>query len=231
LVILSVKLLLDGYQMKIKTKQTLIIIVVVASFLLPLLLYVNQFGTSLSSKQSDWSNFGSFLSGIYSPLIALVALFILAIQLVIQRAASKHQFDQAFISCSREDMNFYITKLEKHLKESFEDDVSIKDYIDKHFRFLDTSALTGHDVIAKIKSFHNKHQYIIDIWLAIYPILKGLEINKAYPYEQNFEASKLRLASCISFGTCVAIDNMYYVITNDINNGKYYFTETKRETP
>lgn len=211
--------------MKVKARQALIITLAMSILLLPLLLYVSQFGVSLSNKQSDWSDFGSFLSGIYSPLIALVALFILAIQLLIQREMSKHQHDQAFISCARDDINFYLSKLENHLEKDYEGWASIKDYIDTHFRFLAASDLTRQDIIEQIMSFHKEHQYIIDIWLAIYPILKGLEASKSYPYAHNFEAAKIRIASCLSFGTCVAIDNIYFVITHDSNNGKYYYTE------
>lgn len=211
--------------MKVKIRKALVVILAVGIVLLPLLLYVYQFGLSLSTNQSHWSEFGSFLSGIYSPLIALAALFILAIQLRIQRAMSKHHHDQAFISCSREDINFYINKLEKKLEKDYEDGISIKDYIDTHFRFLDASNLTRQDTIKQIQLFHKEHQYIVNIWLAIYPILKGLEADKSYPYKHNFEAAKIRVATCFSFGTCVAIDNLYYVITNDINNGKYYYTE------
>ncbi len=197
----------------------------VCILLLPLLLYIYQFGFSLSTEHSNWSEFGSYLTGIYSPLIALVALFILANQLLIQRSIGKHQHDQAFINSAREDINFYINKLENFLEKDFEDGTSIKDYIDTHFRFLDSKALVNQGVIAHIQSFNEKHRYIFDIWLALYPILKGLEASKSYPYEHNFEAAKLRISSCLSFGTCVAIDNIYYVISRDCNNGKYYYMD------
>ena len=211
--------------MSVKAKQIISIVLAVCILLLPLSLYIYQFGLSLSTEHSRWSEFGSILSGIYSPLIALVALFILATQLLIQRSMSKHQHDQAFINCAREDINFYINKLENYLDKDCKDGASIKEYIDAHFRFLDAAALASKDVIDHILAFNKEHQYIFDIWLALYPILKGLESSKSYPYEHNFHAAKLRISSCLSFGTCVAIDNIYYVISRDCNNGKYYYTE------
>jgi hypothetical protein len=211
--------------LRVEAKQILFILAAVCILLLPLLLYIYQFGFSLSTEHSRWSEFGSYLTGIYSPVIALVALFILANQLLIQRSMGKHQHDQAFVNSAREDINFYIGKLENYLEKDFKDGVSIKDYIDTHFRFLDSEALTSQGVIAHIQSFNKEHQYIFDIWLALYPILKGLEASKSYPYEHNFEAAKLRISSCLSFGTCAAIDNIYYVISRDCNNGKYYYTD------
>ena len=211
--------------MKVKTKQILLIALVICILLLPLLVYVYQFGTSLSIEHSQWSEFGSFFSGIYSPLIALVALLILGMQLIIQRSMSKQQHDQAFINCAREDIDFYISKIESYIEKEYKDGETIKGYIDKHFRFLESEALTNKDVIAHIKSFYKEHQYIFDIWLALYPILKGLEASKSYPYEHNFYAAKLRISSCLSLGTCAGIDNIYYVISRDCNNGKYYYTD------
>ena len=193
--------------------------------MLPLLLYTHQFGFSVSDNHSRWSEFGSILSGIYSPLIALVALIILAIQLVVQRAMTKHQFDQTYINAAREDINFYINKIEQYLEKEYEEGISIKEYIDANFRFLEAKDFSRQDVINNILSFHKKHQYIVDIWLAIYPILTGLSANKSYPYEHNYHGSILRISSCLSFGTCTAIDNMYYVITRDCQNGNYHYTE------
>ena len=138
---------------------------------------------------------------------------------------SKHQHDMAFVNSAREDINFYISKLENYLEKKYNDRELIKDYIDTHFRFLELEELTKEDVIAHIKSFNEEHQYIFDIWLALYPILKGLEASKSYPYEHNFESAKLRISSCLSFGTCVGIDNIYYVISRDCNNGKYYYMD------
>jgi len=193
--------------------------------LLPLLVYVYKFGSLLSMEHARWSEFGSFFSGIYSPIIAFLALVILSNQLLIQRAMSKHQHDIAFVNSAREDINFYITKLENYLDKAYNDRESIKDYIDTNFRLLEIEDLRRQDVISQIQLFNQSHQYIFDIWLAIYPILKGLESSKSYPYEHNFESAKLRISSCLSFGTCVAIDNIYYVVSRDLNNGKYYYMD------
>ena len=210
--------------MRTKAKQVIFIVIAACIFLLPISLYIFQFGFSLSAEHSRWSEFGSIFSGIYSPLIALVALLILAVQLRIQSSMSKHQHDQAFINSAREDINFYITKLEAYLDKEKEG-VTLKEYIDTHFRFLYPAELTRQDIIDKIQIFNKEHQYIFDSWLALYPILKGLEASKSYPYEHNFEAAKLRISSCLSFGTCVAIDNIYFVLSRNAAKGKYYYTD------
>ena len=76
---------------------------------------------------------------------------------------------------------------------------------------------------AKAQAFAFAHPQVVDIWSAIYPILVGLDSQKEYPYVHNFGSSKLRISSCLYYGVCVAIDNLYYSVSNDIQKGKYYF--------
>lgn len=207
-----------------KTAKVILLILVVSGILFsPLVLYISQFGTKLSTDHAHWAEFGSIMSGVYSPLIALVALYILVIQSLIQRSMNKHQHDQAFISAAREDINFYIGKLENYLSRSYDGSKSIQEHITSHYRALENNDLNNLEVVQSINAFHEKHQYIVDIWMAIYPILKGLQVNKKYPYEHALNGGILRVSSCLSFATCRAIDNMYHVITKDIQHGQYYY--------
>ena len=53
-------------------------------FLTPVLVYVATFGASLSRSHSIWSEFGSVMSGIYAPIIAMTTLLVLLAQLGLQ---------------------------------------------------------------------------------------------------------------------------------------------------
>ena len=60
----------------------------------PVAVYVYTFGKELSNDHSRWAEMGAAMSGIYSPLIALLALAVLSFQLVAQRYLNKHILDQ-----------------------------------------------------------------------------------------------------------------------------------------
>jgi len=206
--------------------KAFIMLLIALALALPVILYVYTFGFYLSTDHEKWAEFGSAMSGIYSPLIAFAALFILIIQSQIQRSMNKHQHDQSFIQRTRDDIDFFIGKLETYLNYKYDDESSIKEYITSKYAYIDEVVLDSPQTARDIKDFNLKHQYIVDIWLALYPLLNGLEANKAYPYEHNFSGSKLRISSCLSYATCVAIDNMYYSITNDSQKGRYYFKQS-----
>ena len=208
-----------------KFKKRSVQLVIFIALWLPIALYAYQFGFSLSSDHKVWAEFGSIMSGIYSPIIAFIALLILANQARIQLSMDKHQHNHSFIERNRNDLDFYINKLESYLEKDYDEKLTIKQYLLLNFSNLSNATLLEEKTKEKAQAFIFAHHQVFDTWLAIYPILKGLDSQKEYPYVHNFESSKLRISSCLYFGVCVAIDNLYYCATNDIQKGKYYFKE------
>ena len=186
---------------------------------------MHQFGFSLSSNHKVWAEFGSTMSGIYSPIIALIALLILANQTRIQQSMDKHQHDQTYIERNRNDLDFYIGKLETYLDRGYDEELTIKQYLLLNYSNLTNATLSEEKTKEKTRTFIFEHPEVFNIWLAVYPILIGLDSQKEYPYIHNFESSKLRISSCLQYGICVAIDNLYYCATNDIQKGNYYYKD------
>jgi len=205
-----------------KAKKKLAQLIIFIALWLPIVLYTYKFGFSLSSDHNVWAEFGSILSGIYSPIIAFIALLILANQARMQLSMDKHQHDSSFIERNRNDLDFYIDKLESYLEKNYDEKLSIKQYLILNFN-VSNDELLEEKTKVKAKAFAFSHPQVVDIWSAIYPILIGLDSQKKYPYVHNFESSILRISSCLYFGTCVAIDNLYRCVSNDMQNGKYYF--------
>lgn len=203
-------------------KKRLAQLIIFIALWLPIVLYAYQFGFSLSSDHKVWSEFGSIMSGIYSPIIAFIALLILANQARIQLSMDKHQHDSSFIERNRNDLDFYISKLESYLEKNYDEKLTVRKYLILNFN-ISNDELLEEKTKEKAQTFVFSQPQVFDIWSAIYPILVGLDSQKKYPYVHNFESSKLRISSCLNFGTCVAIDNLYRCVSNDIQKGKYYF--------
>lgn len=204
-------------------KKRLAQLVIFIALWLPIALYAYQFGFSLSSDHKVWAEFGSIMSGIYSPIIAFIALLILANQARIQLSMNKHQHDSAFIERNRNDLDFYINKLESYLEKNYDEKLTIKKYLILNFSNVPNAGVLDEKTKEKARAFVFSHPQVFDIWSAIYPILIGLDSQKKYPYTHNFESSILRISSCLYFGTCVAIDNLYRYASNDMQKGRYYF--------
>lgn len=211
------------YKLSDKVKKRLAQLIIFITLWLPIVLYAYQFGFTLSSDHKVWAEFGSIMSGIYSPIIAFIALLILANQARIQLSMDKHQHDSAFIERNRNDLDFYISKLESYLDKSYDEKLTIKEYLILNFSNVSNAQLLEVKTKEKAQAFVFSHSQVFDIWSAIYPILIGLDSQKKYPYVHNFESSKLRISSCLYFGTCVAMDNLYRCVSNDMQKSKYYF--------
>ena len=191
--------------------------------LLPIVVYVYEFGFVVSSDHQRWAEFGSAISGIYSPAIAFLALLILVGQFKAQAAMNKHQYDQAFIQDSRKDLDYYLEKIEEALNEKHVHGQSVRNFLLATYTNVNDEHLKSLATIEAARVFNVSHPKIQNMWLAIYPLLIGLESQKEFPYVHNFSGSKLRVSSVLEYGTCVAIDNFIYCITNDLYKGNYFY--------
>lgn len=190
----------------------------------PIVIYVYSFGFHLSSDHQRWSEFGSAISGIYSPLIAFIALLILFAQFKAQVSINEHQYDQTYIQENRKELNYYIEKMEEALDKHYQGQ-EIRIFLIDNFAFATEEQLKSAAYQNTALDIHAVHPKIQNLWIAIYPILNGLGSIKRFPYEHNFSSSVLRISTMLSFNACVAIDNYYYCLTNDLQKGNYYFRD------
>ena len=135
----------------------------------------------------------------------------------------KHQFDQTLIQESRKDLNFYIEQLEEYMDKRYDDELTIRQYLEKYYLRLSYVQLEDANMKEFAAEFNKKHPKVFNFWSAIYSVLIGLDSQKEFPYTHNFTISVLRISSCITYTTCAAIDNFYYCISNDLQKGKYFF--------
>lgn len=207
-----------------KLKKHLIITIGLVVFLSPILFYVCQFGAfGLSNNHSKWAEVGSFFSGIYSPFIAFFALVVLICQVISQNQINKHYYDQAFIEQSREDLHFYINKLELYLNTKVAKDQSIQDVLNNNFCYLSDEELRSANYKNLCNVFVKKYRLAHDLWLAIYPLLIGLDTNKEFPYNGNFNSSLLKLSSTLSLNSCIALDSINYSLNDKLDYSDMYF--------
>jgi len=211
-----------------KQKNILAIFFLIGIFS-PIMLYVYMFGFHLSSSHQRWAEFGSAISGIYSPLIAFIALLVLIGQAKAQVAMNKHNYDQTYIQEGRKDIDYFIDKLDSYLGKSYDQQLTVKEYLERDFGQLSLAELLSPNIQELAINFNIKHPKVFDVWLAIYPIIKGIGTPKEFPYEHNFTSTLLRISSTISLGTCIAIDNLYLSASEDIQKGNYYFTNVFKQ--
>lgn len=203
----------------------LIGILISTLLLAPLVSYIYKFGFCILEKPEGWANFGTAMSGIYSPIIAFLAFLILVGQAKLQGKINKHQFDQTYISQTLSDLNFYLDLLGKELDHKTDEHNTVRHELQSVFSFLDKNSVNKDDVKEFAKGFHSKYRKIFDYWGAIYPLLIGLDSQKEYPYEHNFVSIQHRIISVLSLQTCVALDQFYSCVSENRVIETYYFWE------
>ncbi|ELJ5765652.1 hypothetical protein RS411_002300 [Enterobacter hormaechei] len=89
--------------MKIKIKAKMLIFSLFISFtlILPIVLYALHMGGSLSNKNEDWGDFGSFIGGIYGSFFSSLSLIV-----VVLAALETYRSNKEQIAISRNDQHY-----------------------------------------------------------------------------------------------------------------------------
>lgn len=175
--------------------------------LAPVIFYVSVFGVELSSDHTRWAEFGSAMGGIYSPMIAVLALLVLLRQVNLQQQLAKHELDQGYLQQARQDIEFYGTQLAAALSVDVLPGKSMLSVLEEKFRFLSASDLEQEEIRVLAESIHQVSPSAFDLWMAINPILTGLNTSRDQMYVLTFESSRQKLIALLSFRICVALDN------------------------
>lgn len=192
---------------------------------LPIVLYLLTFGLDLSNTHPRWGEFGSLLGGIYSPLLAFLALAVLINQVRSQDKASTYQIDHSYIEQNRADIEFYLQRLDAALEENHESGTSLREYLQQVYCHLSMDELKSQVASEVAKRILKRHQKLFDLWGAIYPILIGLEAGGRFPYLHNATSAKQKVVVLLSHATCAALDNLHYCATQGKGSVKYAFSK------
>lgn len=202
----------------------------------PLVLYAYTFGTHITNSHIKWAEFGSAMSGIYSPLLALVTLFVLGAQVslqkrqtALQQQINDHERDQAYLVQARSDIEFYAARVAEALSSIALPGVSLRAHLHKHFQPETAGELDSHELRQLAADIHHLMPSSYDLWAAIYPILMGMDAGKKTMFNLAYASSSQKLIALLGFETCVVLDNFHRVRSEGRSKVKYIFSPLLRE--
>jgi len=137
----------------IKNKIIFFLLIV---FIILNIIYVNNFGLSFSSKQEEWGAYGSYIGGVFSPIISLFAL----LYLIKTYTTQKSELVSVKKSLSTQNFENHFFKL----LDRFLDEVKNLKYLDvnggqifeKIIEYNDIN-LTSIDNISEFKNYYFSH--------------------------------------------------------------------------
>ena len=196
----------------------------------PLIFYALNFGVYISSDHTRWAEFGSAMSGIYAPIIAITTLAVLLAQVGLQKKINDHEFNQSHISQAREDIEFYAEQLSAALNAIAIPGRTFRSVLHSNFQLATVADLDSPELRTLAANIDLSLPGVLGMWFGVYPILTGLAAVKQRPFEMTLNSSLQKLIALLSFETCVALDNYYRVRTEGKMKVNYKFSpllETK----
>jgi hypothetical protein len=211
-------------QWKLRWRQTVGWALILFVLVVPAIVYIATFGWSITRNHTRWSEFGSAMSGLYSPLLAFLAFIVLIAQVRSQNVASKYQLDHAYIDQARADIEFYLIQLDLSLVQEIQPGLTTRDLLHKLFIPTAERSLQEPSFKQAAREFNLQHPRPFDLWSAIYPWLAGLAAPGSFPYVHHSLGARQKAIVIASFRTCVALDNLHYILSEGQMSIKYAFS-------
>ncbi|HJV68879.1 hypothetical protein, partial [Ideonella sp.] len=165
-------------------------LLVIVALLTPIAVYVWTFGTELSHDHSRWSEMGSAMSGIYTPILTLLTLAVLVAQVQLQASMNRHTFDQSFVQESRDRISFSLQQLAAELSREFDDGSEIKTMLIGAFAYANADTLGQPKVVEIAQALNRRHHRLFALWSEFYSAMAGLRAHDYHPYSTAFTAMK-----------------------------------------
>lgn len=179
--------------------------------LIPVGVYLWKFGWEVTADHQRWSEFGSAMGGIYTPVLALLTLAMLIVQLQMQGRLNAHTFDSAWVQDARADLNFYYGHLLEQLDSKIGEDLTVKAALVKGLAYLQSSALTQPPAEQAAQAISQLAPRIEAIWQGVNSVVAGLKAHDSPPFKTARSSAKSKAVALFGFETCVALDNLCWV--------------------
>lgn len=204
---------------------TLIVLPLIA----PLIFYIWTFGGRLSSEHSRWGEFGSAMSGIYTPILTLLTISILVFQARLQKQMHDYNQTMAYIDQARTDIEFYVTRLESVFFLKISTGSTVREILHSQFQPTNIEALDS-PMLRKIgRELNYEIPQLLALYHALQAVLVGLSTSQETPYQLNYNSAIQKQIALLSFETCVALENYNRTVTEGRIKGKYVFSPLLRD--
>lgn len=201
------------------------------AFVAPLAAYVFTFGWHLTDNHQRWSEFGSFVAGIYAPIVALATLLVLLMQVALQRAINTHQFDQAHIQQARADIEFYVIRLAETMGNRLAVGNTVRELLHAQFQPSTGEELDSPQLKLLAHQIDQEAPRVMGLLFGILPVLVGLRSTKDKTFEMNHTSALQKMIAMLSFETCVALENYHRARTEGRAGSPYHFSPLLRYNP
>lgn len=165
------------------------------------------------------------MSGLYGPILAWLAFGVVMVQAKMQGEANKHTYDQTYIQNARQDVDFYVTRLEGLLDKPTSNGSTPRDILISSFAFASIEQLSSDELKPLCRAMNLEIPQLQAVWSAIYSIYEGLRCNDEQPYSLQFTSAQQKAMVLLSYPVCVALDHYVYCVSDGRLRYHYNFSK------
>lgn len=212
----------------LNTTQLIQVLSLILLLVAPVAFYIWMFGGQFSVSHDAWGEFGSYLGGVYAPLIGFLTLIAIFRQVRLQKNFSEFERSERLIAGVRHDVEYLLDKLEKlifekileinqgeHALESLFSDLRI-------FLTVDRSIFAQSD--ERLESLVDRYPNLLPMWSSITSLLYKIDMDPSPASKNELAFLEAKCVAVLTVNTCQALDqimqhNMHSVVK------KYYFLD------
>jgi hypothetical protein len=183
------------------------------------------FNSGIISDHTKWAEFGTYISGVYSPFISLLAFFILIGQFKSQQSMDKHQRDQNYIGLSLNDFSFYLDRMELYIDKMNDKDPNFENNLGLISQGISIESFREEDFKTKSIVFVTLHRKLHDLWVCTIPIYRGLGAVNEVPYQSAYRSVQLKAIAVLSLRVCQTLEAINYCLKSDFNKDDIIFNK------
>ena len=184
--------------------QKLIVLVIFILLSIPLSAYIYQFGVGFWGTPNEWADLGSYIGGIYTPILSILTLLVLLTQIFLQY--QQHQQNQA--QHQEQLMTEYIHELNQALSEPYDEEWRVRDFLLFMFRDLTAEKIEAME-FKPVMDFNKNHHKVYSMWCGLSGLLNNLANNPA----ANHAIAKNRVVAHLDPQMCRLLDKYHYSIS------------------
>lgn len=190
-------------------KYKFILWVLFISWLTPIVAYGYKFGFGIWGNPSEWSDLGSYIGGIYTPILSFITLAMISTQIFIQNQQHQH----SLIQHQEEQIKEYIFGIDAALERQFEDR-SVRDFlvdILSHIEDKDINSIPA-DLVFE---FNQMNHRVYSMWCEVIKcllVLDGLSSGSLHN-RIAFHSNKNKVIAYLNPQTCRMLDRFHYVFS------------------
>ena len=190
--------------------RNIIFLILAIVLVLPVAAYVYQFGLGFWQESSEWASLGSYIGGIYAPILTLLTLSVLCVQIYLQVI----QHRQNLVNIQEAQLTEYLNELNFELDKHVSGDLTLRTFFINIFNTKNVDAIDEMDLSELFELNQNYHK-LYSMWCGAMACLKYIKTcsNLKSLESTHYAIQKNKVIAYMGPQICSSLDKYNYAMS------------------